>query len=66
MKRYIEGSWEGWSGDTLVQLTDGSIWQQDEYLYEYRYSYRPEVVVDRHNRMLVVGMNRPVRVRRLT
>lgn len=65
MKRHVDGSWKGWDGKTVVRLTDGSVWQQDEYRYEYRYSYRPEVVVDR-NRMLVVGMSRPVRVRRLT
>lgn len=34
MTLYIDGSWSGWSGDTIVQLTDGSVWRQDEYLYE--------------------------------
>jgi hypothetical protein len=26
----IDGSWHGWNGDTIVQMTDGSIWRQDE------------------------------------
>lgn len=60
----VDGSWSGWDGDTLVQLTDGSVWRQTEYYYEYRYAYRPEVFV-KHNKMHVKGMRRGVRVRRL-
>ena len=64
MRRHIEGSWTGWSGDTIVQLTDGTVWRQDEYRYEYRYAYRPEVTIT-NGKMLVAGMNRSVRVRQL-
>jgi len=32
---YVDGSWSGWDGDTILQLTDGSVWRQDEYHYEY-------------------------------
>lgn len=60
----VEGSWTGWSGDTIVKLTDGSVWEQIKYYYKYRYSYRPQVSVS-NNRMLVGGMDRSVRVRRL-
>jgi hypothetical protein len=60
----VAGSWTGWFGDTVVKLTDGSVWEQIEYYYQYRYSYRPEVSIS-SNRMLVSGMNRAVRVRRL-
>jgi hypothetical protein len=60
----INGSWTGWKGDTVVTLTDGSTWKQVEYYYEYRYAYRPEVaVVD--GAMLMSGMSRAVRVRRV-
>lgn len=62
--RYIEGSWSGWSGDTLVELTDGSIWRQDEYHYEYHYAYRPKVEIS-SNKMQVAGMRKAIRVRRL-
>ena len=64
MTLYIDGAWEGWSGDTIVQLTDGSVWRQDEYLYEYHYAYRPKVEI-LGSKMLVAGMQRAVRVRRL-
>lgn len=64
MNLRIDGTWQGWSGDTIVQLTDGSVWRQDEYRYEYRYSYRPKVRIEQR-RMMVDGMQRAVRVRRL-
>jgi hypothetical protein len=61
---YIDSEWQGWSGDTIVQLTDGSVWRQDEYHYEYTYAYRPKVVVT-NGEMAVEGMSRAIRVRRL-
>lgn len=60
----VEGSWEGWSGETLVELSDGSVWRQDEYVYEYRYAYRPKAGIT-NGKMLVDGMSRAVRVRRI-
>lgn len=65
MTLHIDGSWNGWSGDTIVQLTDGSVWRQDEYHYEYHYAYRPEATVS-NGKMLVKGMKKAIRVRRLT
>lgn len=64
LKAYVSGSWSGWSGDTIVKLTNGSVWEQAEYYYEYRYAYRPEVTMA-NGKMQVAGMNRAVRVRRL-
>ena len=64
MQSRIQGSWTGWHGRTVVALINGSVWQQVEYCYNYRYSYRPEVRVE-GDRMLVAGMPRAVRVRRL-
>jgi hypothetical protein len=64
MKSRIEGEWTGWDGSTVVTLVNGSVWQQDEYYYRYQYKYRPEVIVD-GNRMLVDGMPKAIRVRRL-
>ncbi len=60
----IDDSWSGWSGDTIVQLTDGSVWRQEEYHYEYHYAYQPKVTFDR-DKMLVQGMRKAIRVRRL-
>lgn len=64
MNYTVNGAWEGWKGDTIVEMTDGSVWKQVEYHYEYLYAYRPEaaVVVDK---LLVDGMNYAVRVRQL-
>lgn len=64
MALHIEGSWEGWSGDTIVELTDGSVWRQEEYHYEYRYAYRPTVAIA-SGKMLVEGMRKAIRVRRI-
>lgn len=47
-----------------MTLTDGSVWQQDEYYYRYHYKYRPEVIVD-GNTMHVDGMPKAIRVQRL-
>jgi hypothetical protein len=64
MNLRVEAEWTGWSGDTIVKLTDGSLWRQDEYHYEYRYAYRPSVVIS-NNKMTVEGMRKAVRVRRV-
>ena len=64
MRKQVEDSWEGWDGDTVVQLTDGSVWRQAEYYYEYRYAYRHKVIMD-GDTMYVDGMRRGVRVRRI-
>jgi len=40
------------------------VWRQEEYLYEYRYAYRPKVTLQ-GDRMFVEGMSRGVRVSRL-
>ena len=62
---HIDGAWTGWSGDTIVQLTDGSVWRQDEYHYEYHYAYRPQVEIS-GGKMQVAGLKRSIRVRRVT
>ena len=61
LKLFVDGSWSGWDGDTVVQLTDGSVWHQDDY----RYAYRHEVNIS-SGKMMVKGMRRAIRVRRLS
>ena len=64
----VDGSFEGWKGETIVKLTNGQIWQQTEYHYEYDYVYRPEVLVFKSRlgyKMWVEGIDEPVRVERL-
>ncbi|MDR0881742.1 MAG: hypothetical protein LBP55_04270, partial [Candidatus Adiutrix sp.] len=29
----IDGTFEGWSGETVFKLTNGQIWQQSSYAY---------------------------------
>ncbi|MBX9616605.1 MAG: hypothetical protein K2X25_13490 [Caulobacteraceae bacterium] len=64
MQSQVQGAWTGWQGDTVVQLTNGSIWRQTQYFYQYLYRYRPKVIVD-GNMMYVDGMRRAVRVQRI-
>lgn len=64
----IDGDFEGWEGETVVKLTNGEIWQQTEYHYEYHYAFMPEVVVYRTTggfKMKVDGMDTAVGVQRL-
>ena len=64
----VDGSFEGWKGETIVKLANGQIWQQTEYHYEYDYAYRPEVLVFKSRlgyKMWVEGIDEPVRVQRL-
>ena len=60
----VDGAFEGWDGDTIVRLMDGSLWQQDEFYYTYTYRYMPEVTVV-NSVMYVEGIDRGVRVMRL-
>lgn len=64
MRKQVEDEWNGWDGDTIVRLSDGSVWRQEEYHYEYRYAYRPHVTLS-NNIMHVEGMSRGIRVRRI-
>ena len=64
----VDDDWEGWDGDTVIVLANGQIWQQDEYVYEYSYAYRPEVTILKIRgkwHMRVEGSNEWVAVRRL-
>ncbi len=62
----IEGEFNGWDGNTIVKLANGQIWEQVDYHYEYRYAYRPKVLVYKTgniHRMQVERTRKPVRVR---
>lgn len=41
----IVSDFSGWTGDTIFVMENGEVWQQDEYDYEYNYSYRPDAVI---------------------
>lgn len=64
----IEGSSDGWSGNTIVRLVNGQVWEQAEYYYRYRYKYRPRVEISgsgSYGKMRIEGIDRAVRVRRI-
>ena len=41
----INGTFSGWSGDSEYELDNGQVWKQASYKYEYKYAYRPDVVI---------------------
>lgn len=64
----IDGTFEGWSGETIFKLTNGQIWQQSSYAYAYHYAYRPEVIIFASGggcKMKVDGVSDSIAVRRL-
>lgn len=64
----VDGAFNGWDGETVVRLTNGTIWLQREYYYEYHYAYRPRVIVYTASggwKMQVEGVSRAVAVERL-
>ena len=64
----IDGTFEGWDGDTIFKMMDGSIWQQASYDYTYHYAYMPKVII--YNKggatyMKVEDVDDPIQVKRL-
>lgn len=41
----INGEFNGWEGETEYQLTNGEVWKQCTYNYEYTYAYMPDVLI---------------------
>jgi hypothetical protein len=41
----INGTFNGWDGDTMFELENGQIWKQRDYAYMYHYAYRPKVTI---------------------
>jgi hypothetical protein len=64
MQARVEDAWTGWNGDTIVKLTNGTVWRQAQYYYRYQYEYRPRVIIDGQY-MHVEGMLKAVKVRRI-
>jgi hypothetical protein len=64
----IDGTFEGWEGETILKLTNGQIWQQTEYHYHYHYTYMPKVLIYLSGagyKMKVDGIARAVGVTRI-
>lgn len=64
----IDGEFEGWEGETVVKLTNGQVWIQTEYYYEYHYAYMPDVLIYNPGggwKMRVEGVDKAVEVEQL-
>jgi len=42
---HISGDFEGWDGDCIYELDDGSKWELASYKYSYSYNYRPRAII---------------------
>jgi hypothetical protein len=64
----INGTFEGWDGETIFKLSNGQIWQQAAYAYIYHYAYRPKLLIYSSGsvyRMKVEGVDSSIPVKRL-
>jgi hypothetical protein len=64
----IDGSFQGWNGETVFVLVNGQVWQQASYAYHYHYAYRPKVLIFRGRsgyQLKVDGVENTILVRRL-
>jgi hypothetical protein len=64
----IDGTFEGWDGDTIFKLQNGQIWQQAMYAYHYHYAYMPKVVIYKASggwKMKVDGVDQAIAVKRI-
>ncbi len=62
---YISDEFEGWDGDTVYGLDDGTRWKLAIYQYKYVYKYRPKATLWRDGGwyyLEVDGMGKPVHV----
>jgi hypothetical protein len=65
----VNGDFEGFDGETLFALSNGTYWLQDEYKYWYHYSYCPRVEVINVRgrlRLRVEGPSETVAVKQVT
>ena len=64
----IDGHFEGWTGETIVQLMNGQIWKQTDFYYYYHYAFMPKVLVYKVNgryKMKIDGIDQAVEVNQL-
>jgi hypothetical protein len=45
LRTHIDGDFNGWEGETVYEMDDGTIWKQSGYHYHYHYAYHPEVLI---------------------
>ena len=52
----IDGTFEGWQGNTKYKLTNGQIWEQVVYKYQYKYSHRPVATIANVNGSYIMSV----------
>jgi len=65
----IKDSFNGWDGNTIVELINGQKWKQSTYAYSYSYGFMPDVIIYQSNfgfKMQVKGNNTIADVLRIT
>ena len=45
IKTRIDGTFKGWSGETIFKLKNGQTWKQSSYAYTYHRAHRPRVTI---------------------
>lgn len=64
----IDGTFTGWTGDTIFKLSNGQIWQQSSFAYIYHWAYSPKVMIYKSGtayKMKVDGVDSEINVTRL-
>ena len=65
LSTHISDEFEGWDGDTIYELDNGTKWKLANYQYRYVYKYRPRATIWRDGGRFyleVEGMGDPVLV----
>jgi len=65
-ERTIISDFNGWTGNTIFEMSNDEIWKQDLYAYHYNYAYRPKAIIyesDYGYKMIVNGET--VKVKRI-
>ena len=63
--KQIDGECEGFNGESVFAMTDGSVYRQTQYYYRYRYQYRPKVTLINDREIVLPRIDKVVRVERL-
>jgi hypothetical protein len=41
----IDGTFNGWDGETVFKLVNGQIWQQSRFAFKFAFKFRPKVTI---------------------
>lgn len=61
----IDGQFEGFDGDTIFKMRNGTLWKQKRYKYWYRYAYNPKCLLYENNGWKLFVLGQTVDVERI-